>query len=465
MRSKTLKVSGKSGVHAPRIIALSFLGTIVAGTLLLLLPGATVSTGMMAPIDALFTAASATCVTGLIVVDPGSYFTPFGQAVILGLMQIGGLGIMSMSTFFLIIIGKKLTLRERIILQDTVGETKVEGIKGLIKLIIITTILLEVIGAVILGFRLHRAYGYQPAQAAWSGLFQSVSAFCNAGFSLNRDSLMNFGQDWWITAPMGTLILLGGIGFVVLFNLSHFYFWRKNRLRRGRIRLHSKLALLTSLILLVLMFTSLVVGEWSHTLRGMPFSEKVSRCFFQALTPRTAGFNTLPVEKLTPENQWMTMLMMFVGASPSGTGGGIKTSTFAIILAAVYALIVGRGRVTIWKKTIPQEIIWKAIAIIMIGLTVVFVSCFLLLLTESGNIAARSSGGITSDILFEVVSAFGTVGLSHGITPHLSVLGKLVIIATLFIGRISPLALALIIGRTGRAPAPVSYPEEMVIVG
>lgn len=463
MRDKTHKTIRKSRVNAPEIIALSFLATIVAGTLLLLLPAATVQNGRMAPIDALFTAASATCVTGLIVVDTGSFFTPFGQAVILALMQIGGLGIMSLSTFFLIMIGKKLTLREKIILRDTLGEAKVEGLKVLIKLIIGTTILLELIGALILGLRLNRFYGYPPARAAWTGLFHSVSAFCNAGFSLNRESLMDFGRDWWITATMGSLILLGGIGFVVLFNLSHFYFWRKNRLQRGRIRLHSKLALLTSLVLLVLMFISLTVGEWSNTLRGMPLGEKASRCFFQALTPRTAGFNTLPVEELTPANQWLTMLMMFVGASPSSTGGGIKTSTFAIILAVVYALIVGRERITIWRKTIPREIISRAITIIIIGLGVVFISCFLLLLTESGGISARSGGA--GDILFESISAFGTVGLSHGITPRLSVAGKLVIIVTIFIGRVSPLALALIIGRTGRAPVPVAYPEEPVILG
>jgi len=443
---------------------LAFLGLICLGAFLLMLPAASIG-HRIGLVDALFSATSAACVTGLVVLDTGTALTTFGQSVVLGLIQVGGLGIMTMSTAFLLMLGKRLSGREHVVVKNTIAKGRIGSLRLLIGYVMLITFTCEFVGAVILYLRFQKVTDFSPYRAFYHAVFHSVSAFCNAGFSLNRNSLMNFGQDWCITATIGGLILLGGIGFVVLFNLSHFYFWRKNRLQRGRIRLHSKLALLTSLILLAVMFGSLLAGEWSNTIRGLPLGEKVSRCFFQALTPRTAGFNTLPVEKLAPENQWLTMLMMFVGASPSGTGGGIKTSTFAIILAAVYASIVGRERVTIWKKTIPREVIWKAITIIIIGLAVIFAASFLLLLSEAGNISARSSGGIASDIIFEVVSAFGTVGLSHGITPQLSSFGKLVIIATVFIGRVSPLALVLIIGRSGRISSPVTYPEEMVSVG
>lgn len=452
-------------INASRLIILSFLGTILAGAFLLAMPFASQSPGGMNVLDALFTSASATCVTGLIVVDTGSYFTPFGKAVILVLIQLGGLGIMTMSTFFLIMLGKRLTLKERIMMQDTLGEKKIKGVKGLILMIVGMTVVLEAIGAALLSIRFFRVYHYPIDKAIVHGIFHSVSAFCNAGFSLYHDSLIRFGNDWAITGIMGGLVLLGGIGFVVWYNLTHYYFWRRDRTRRGRIRLQSKIALITSAALLVIMFLFLLAVEWNNTLDGLTVGEKICRSVFQAITPRTAGFNTMSIDRLNPATLWITIVMMFIGASPSSTGGGIKTCTFALILASVYRVVTGKRQVVIRKKSIAEHTSTKAISIAVISLAVIFVACTLLLLVETTTSTQYSGNSYMGSLIFESVSAFGTVGLSLGITPHLSYLGKIVIILTMYVGRIGPLTLALLIGKKVQPPAVIRYPEESVMVG
>lgn len=459
------KTSKKNRTNASRLIFLSFLGTILAGAFLLTLPFATQTPGCMNVVDALFTAASATCVTGLIVVDTGSYFTPFGKTVILVLIQLGGLGIMTMSTFFLIMLGRRLTMKDRITMRDTLGEKEIKGVKGLILMIVGMTILLEAIGAALLTLRFFRVYHYPINKAIIHGIFHSVSAFCNAGFSLYHDSLMRFGGDWAITGIMGGLVLLGGIGFVVWYNLTHWYFWRRDRTRRGRLRLQTKIALAMSGILLVIMFLFLLAVEWNNTLEGLTVGEKICRSMFQAITPRTAGFNTMPIDRLNPATLWITIVMMFIGASPGSTGGGIKTCTFAVILATVYRMVKGKRQVVIRKKSIAEHISTKAISIAVISLVVIFIACTLLLLVESTTSRQYCGNSYMGSLIFESVSAFGTVGLSVGVTPHLSYLGKIVIILTMYVGRIGPLTLALLIGRKVQPPAVIRYPEESVMVG
>ncbi len=452
--------------NPPRMIVLSFLGIILAGTIVLILPLSTVQPGCMNPIDALFTAASATCVTGLIVVDTGTFFSPFGKAVILILIQIGGLGLMTMSTFFLVLLGKRLSLRERLVLEDTMGNVRIRGLKGLLRMVVMTTLLLETAGAAILTWRFHLFHGMELKEALVKGVFHSVSGFCNAGFSLFSDNLMAFGEDWWVTGTVSGLIFLGGIGFLVLFNLINIRFWKRDRTRRGRLRLHSRLALLMSLYLFLGMFVPLLLGEWDNTLSGMPVSEKFSSTVLQALTPRTAGFNTVPVDELRPFNLWITLFMMFVGASPGGTGGGIKTVTFVVLAAAVYALVAQKKEVVIFRRTIPQKVVLESLGIAVIGVMVIFIGCAALLLTEFPNQTVVSSAGHATDLLFETVSAFGTVGLSVGLTPHLTALGKLIVASIIFLGRVGPLAVVLMIGRVAATPGgKIKYPEEMVVVG
>jgi len=455
----------KSRMNASRLIILSFLGTILAGTILLTMPFASRSPGCMNVVDALFTSASATCVTGLIVVDTGSFFTPFGQGVILVLIQLGGLGIMTMSTFFLIMLGRRLTLKERIMMQDTLGEKKIQGVKGLILMIVGMTVFLEALGAALLSLRFFRVYHYPVEKAIVHGIFHSVSAFCNAGFSLYHDNLMRFGDDWAITGIMGGLVLLGGIGFVVWYNLTHYYFWRRDRTRRGRLRLQTKIALAMSGILLVVMFLFTLAVEWNNTLEGMTVGGKICHSAFQAITPRTAGFNTISTGRLNPATLWVTIVMMFIGASPGSTGGGIKTCTFAIILASVYRMVTGKRQVILRQKSIAEHTTTKAISIAVISIAVIFIACTLLLLVETTASTQYKGDSYMGALFFEAVSAFGTVGLSIGITPHLSYLGKIVIILTMYVGRIGPLTLALLIGRKVQPPAVIKYPEESVMVG
>jgi len=452
-------------INAPRVIMLSFAGAILAGTVLLILPFATRSPGPMPPVDALFTAASAVCVTGLIVVDTGTFFTPFGQAVIIVLIQLGGLGIMTMSTFFLIMLRRRLTLKDRLVLRDTLGEKQVKGFKGLILLIVGMTVFLETAGGISLAWRFYRVYGYPPGKAVVHGFFHSISAFCNAGFSLYSDSLARFSGDGIVIGVMGGLILLGGFGFLFWFNLTHFYFWRKDRLRRGRIRLQTRIVLAISGMLLLVMFLVFLGVEWENTLRDQALSEKLLSSFFHAVTPRTAGFNILPVSRMLPATLWLTMIMMFIGASPGSTGGGIKTVTFAVILASVYRMVTDRGQVLIGKKAIADNTAVRAISIAVLSLALIFTSTGLLLLLESPGVGDACRAGYLGDIFFETISAFGTVGLSTGVTPDLSAPGKLVITLTMFLGRIGPLTLALLIGRRRQAPLSARYPEEAVMVG
>ena len=260
--------------------------------------------------------------------------------------------------------------------------------------------------------------------------------------------------------------LSGRNRFLIWYNLTHFHFWKKNRIQRGRLRLQTKLALVISVIFIVVMLFFLLATEWNNTLAPYPFGEKLSRSIFQSITPRTAGFNTLPVNKLEPESLWFTNFMMFVGASPSSTGGGIKTTTFAILIAAVYAMVTGKKQVVIGGRSIPGPIVYKVLSIVVISATVVFLASTCLLLTETG---ICRNPGIPQDYLgcvfFETVSAFGTVGLSTGITPYLSYPGKLIIILTMYVGRVGPLALALWAGSKTTRETAIRYPEESVIVG
>ena len=451
--------------NAPRLIILSFAGAILVGTVLLILPFSTRDPGPMHPVDALFTSSSAVCVTGLIVVDTGTFFTPFGRGVILFLIQLGGLGIMTMSTFFLIMLRRRLTLKDRIALRDALGEEKISGLPGLILLIVGMTLLLEAAGGAVLTWRFYRFYGYPLDRALVHGFFHSISAFCNAGFSLYPDSLTRFSGDGIVIGVVSVLILLGGFGFLVWYNLTHIYFWRRDRIRRGRVRLQTRIVLLISGILLLVMFVFFIGAEWTNTLGGRPPAERLLSGFFHSVTPRTAGFNTVPVSRMLPATLWLTMAMMFIGASPGGTGGGIKTSTFAVILASARRMITGREQLLIRRKSVAEHTAVKAIAIAVISLALIFVSSGLLMLLEGTIAGDGCRAGFLGEILFETVSAFGTVGLSTGLTPELSYPGRLVIVITMFLGRVGPLTLALLVGRRRRSGAAIRYPEEGVMVG
>lgn len=443
-------------INAPKIIAGSFLGVIVLGAILLSLPISTVQRGSMPLLDALFTATSAVCVTGLTIVDTGTYFTKFGQIVILALIQIGGLGMMTLSTFFLILIGKRLQMKDLFVIESSLGKEMVHGVKGLVKYILLFTIGIELLGAGVLSWRFITYSKYPFLKAIYHSLFHSISAFCNAGFSLYSGSLAGFRTDWITILIVSTLIICGGLGFVVLFNINTFKFWKKDILLRGRLKLQTKIVFVVTVALLISGTIAILLLEWKNTLAGLSMGDKLMNSFFHSATPRTTGFNTLDIAGMHLSTLCFILFLMFIGGSPGSTAGGVKTSTFMILASNAFNIIRGKTDVQLFNRTIPKRVIQEATCIVAISMGFVFIFTMGLLLSERNIDFMR--------IIFEVFSAFSNVGLSTGITSSLTNTGKLIIIMTMFIGRISPLTMALVVGRREELPA-MGYPVETIMVG
>jgi trk system potassium uptake protein TrkH len=431
-----------------RIIALGWLLIITTGALLLTLPAASSDGSSISFINALFTATSATCVTGLIVLDTGRAFSAFGQLVILILVQTGGLGIMTMTTMFAFLVGKRISLKERLIMQESFNQFSVGGLVRLAKYILIFTVVIEGAGATILFFCWQRIYS--PIQALYLAVFHSICAFCNAGFSLFSDNLMSYKGDFIVNFTIMALIILGGLGFLVLLELFQY---RKN----GTLSLHAKLVLKVTFILILTGFIIILLIEFNNplTLGSLNLKEKIYGSLFQSVTPRTAGFNTIDIGRMQNATLFLIIILMFIGASPSSTGGGIKTTTFGLLVLYTWSIITGKEGVHLFKRRVSSEIIPKALTIITLSLTLVITMSFLLSYIEREDFIK---------ILFEVVSAFGTVGLSTGITSSLSIAGKIIIIITMYTGKIGPLGLALSLIQK-REPEIIKYPEEKIIVG
>jgi trk system potassium uptake protein TrkH len=450
-------------LRPPQLIILSFLATIMVGTLLLSLPEATARGESTNFVDTLFTATSATCVTGLIVKDTATHFSPFGKVVILLLFQIGGLGIMTLSTMFAILLGRKLTLRENVIIQSALDHHKIEGLKKLIKYIVLITLGIECVGAALFYLRWSVVGIGSPIERLFSSLFHAVSAFCNAGFSLFSTSFMQFRGDGCINLIMIALILVGGIGFVVLLDIKKMIFFKGTGggPYHKRLSLQSKIVLSVSLALILLGAVAVFVLENNNVLNGLSGGEKALSSLFHAVTPRTAGFNTLPVGQFRVATLFFVICLMFIGASPGSTGGGIKTATFGVILGAVWAMIHNKDNITMFKRTIPSSVFRRAFAIFVLSIVWIIGIAMVLSITERASLTGQR---YFLRILFETTSAFGTVGLTTGITQTLSVAGKLLITLTMFVGRIGPLTLALAVAMQKEAPA-YKYPEERVMVG
>lgn len=431
-----------------QILALTFLGLILVGTLLLKLPWASTQQPLTF-VEALFTATSAVCVTGLVVVDTGTRFTTFGQGIILVLIQFGGLGLMTMATMMAIILGKRITFRERLIMQEALNQFTLEGMVRLTKYVVLTTLFFEGLAAAVLFWRFKPIFG--TAKGLWFGIFHSVSAFCNAGFDLfgGFQSLEAFTSDITVNAVLITLIILGGIGFSVIADVyTHKGF-------RG-LSLHSRLVIKLTIILIIGASLLVAVLEWDKALAPYDLTGKLLGSLFTGVTPRTAGFNTVPTAALSNATTLMLLVLMFIGASPASTGGGIKTTTFAMIVFGVIAAVRGKGDVTLGGRRIPSHIAVKSMAVAAMSLGLIIMTIFVLSLVESAPFL---------DLVFEAVSAFGTVGLSRGITPALSTIGRLAIIITMFAGRVGPMTLVLAISAGHDAPSTVRYPEGKIIVG
>jgi len=446
--------------HPSRIIILSFLGAIFVGWILLSLPIASTESPLSL-VDSLFTATSATCVTGLIVVDTGSRFTTFGQVVILMLIQLGGLGIMTFSSFFLILLGRGLSIKHRMVMRESFSQFPLKDMFHLVRLVLSFTLITEALGAALLYGRFVRIF--PPPQAAYHAVFHAISAFCNAGFSLYETSFFAFQGDLLVNGAMTALIILGGLGFFVLADLNLMERLASFRTAR-KLSLHTKTVFAVTFTLIVVGTLLVLALEWKNTLAGKPFGAKLLASFFQSVTARTAGFNTLFTNRLNNATLFLLIMLMFIGASPGSTGGGIKTSTFGLLVALMVARFRGRRHVELFHRTVPLDIVAKAISVAVLALATIVIVTMALSVIEGGLVLSQMGRGRFLEFLFETTSAFGTVGLSTGVTPSLSILGKIVVAITIFIGRLGPLTLALAVGqRAGQRR--FEYPEENVMVG
>ena len=435
-----------------RMVASSFAGTILGGTVLLTLPIATVERQGTTLLNALFTATSAVCVTGLNVLDTPHHFSTFGQVVIMALMQVGGLGIMTISTFLALTLWHRMGMQGRVVMQDLLEERNIETVKATIMGILKMTVTVEAIGALVLTWAWY-ASGDGLLRALFLGVFHSISAFNNAGFALFSDSLMQYRGNIPINLTFTTLIILGGIGFTVISGLSAWHFWGKAQV--PRLSCHSRVVLATTAILLVGGTLVFFLAESSKSMADLSWTERLLASYFLAVSSRTAGFNTIDTASLTDLSLFITIILMFIGASPTGTGGGVKTSTFALLVLSVRAILRKRDEVEVFYRTIPRETVHKALVIITFSFSLINLFTILLLLTDDVPFLPT---------MFEVVSAFGTVGLSTGLTPSLTAAGKVIIIVVMFIGRIGPLTMALALGEQ-QDRAKFAYPTERVMVG
>jgi trk system potassium uptake protein TrkH len=434
----------------PQIFVAGFAIIILIGSLLLMLPISNTAGKPLAFIDALFTAASATCVTGLVVKDTGLFFTTFGQIVIVALIQIGGLGFMTMATLIALVFKRRISLRERLILQEAMNQTSVEGIVGLIRKVLWYSLMIEGVCAAI--FSIRWSFDMPVGRAIYFGIWHAISMFNNAGFDLFGEfrSLTGYVYDPIVNFTAMFLIISGGIGFVVMSDLADYR-------KRKRLSLHTKVVLSMTAALIVVGTLVIFVFEFTNpkTLGSLDWGGKLLGSLFQSVTPRTAGANTLDIAGLRQATQFFIIILMFIGASPGSTGGGIKTTTFALLIGAVFSMLRGREDIVLFRYRLAQARIYKALTITLLGLLFVIGVTMILSATEDHHFLM---------ILFETVSAFGTVGLSMGLTPDLTVVGKLVITLTMFAGRLGPLTLAYALGPK-KGKELYRHPEGKIIIG
>jgi len=438
-------------LHPARVVALVFLAAILAGTVILMQP-ISQADGVAVPwVTAVFTAVSAVCVTGLVVVDTGTYWSTFGQSVILLLFQLGGFGIMTVATLLGLMVNSRLRLRTKMVAQLESRSLGVGDITSVAKLVLVVTFALELITTVWLTFRFHWGYGQSWADAAWSGLFHAVSAFNNAGFSIYSDSLMRYATDTWILLPVMAAIVIGGIGFPVLYDLRS----RFNHPRRWS--LHTKLTLSGTAILLAVGFFTLLLFEWdnSTTLGPMAVTDKVLSAAFASVSARTAGFNSIDIGALTPESWAVHYFLMFVGGGSAGTAGGVKVGTVAILVLLVIAEIRGHSDCEAFGRRVGAAAQRQAITVLVLSSAMIVLATLFIL---------RETALPTDQVIFEVISAFGTVGLSTGITAELPTSSQLVLTLLMYAGRVGTITLAASLA-LGEHRMPYRYPEEHPIVG
>ncbi len=434
---------------------------ILLGTVALALPVAAHGEPLSL-LDALFTATSAQCVTGLIVVDTATRLTLFGQLVVLALMQIGGLGITTFSVYLFFYLGRGVGIRDRWLLQETLLHSPVESVGGLVRAVILLTLLIEGLGTAVLAFAFVPEMGW--AKGLYFSFFHAVSAFCNAGFSLFSDSLVGYRNNGLVNAVILTLIVLGGIGFLVMKEVGDLMRRRRSRRNRRRLSLHSRLVFLTSLILIV--GGALLIGllEVPAAFASLAPGESLWTALFHSVSARTAGFNTIDLTLMGVPTLFLIMFLMFVGASPGSCGGGIKTTSLALFVAVLFSRLKGNPHTNVFRRTLPEAAASKVLTLVMTALLFLALSVFALLTVQLTGQSADTSRGAFLEYVFEAVSAFATVGLSLGATEKLQPLGKVIIIMLMFVGRVGLLTVAFTMLRRSREDA-VEYAEENIMIG
>lgn len=453
-----MKSQRKPYLSTTQIILLSFLGVILIGSVLLSLPVSSAGGRAVPYIDALFTATTATCVTGLVTVSTAATWSVFGQAVILLLIQIGGLGVITFMTAVMLLFNRKIGISDRLLIQDAFNLSTLSGIVAFVKKVLIGTLTVESIGACFYMTVFVPQFG---ARGIWVSVFNSVSAFCNAGMDIiGENSLCDYSGNVLITLTTAALIILGGLGYIVWWDVSRVI---KNRKQNGgrffkSLTLHSKIVLISTAFLLIVGTALTLCFEYNNplTLAGLPLTDKIQAAFFQSVTTRTAGFASLPQENLKNPTAILSLLLMFIGGSPVGTAGGIKTVTAVVLLSITVSLISGKNSVSLFGRTISKQSVYKAVAVTVMSFSVMFVST--LLLSAVTNAPAL-------DILFETVSAAATVGLSRSLTGALNLLGKLIIIFTMYFGRVGPISMAIAFGGKNPSRNIIKNPTEEISIG
>lgn len=437
----------------PKLVALSFICLILIGTFLLMLP-ISVKTGTVSFLDALFTATSASCVTGLIIFDTFTKWSLFGQLVILCLIQIGGLGFITIMTMLSRFIKKQVSLKEKLILRESVGTIYNGDLRSLVNVVLTGTVLFELIGAAVLSTQFIPKMGLK--NGLYTSVFLSVSAFCNAGFDvLGRiepgSSLITVNDNPVIIVTISLLIIIGGIGFIVWYDIL------KNKRRFKKMMLHTKLTLITTTLLLMIGAVLFAVFEWNGTLSNMPVWQKILNALFASVTPRTAGFNSIAINKMRAPSTMLTYILMFIGGCAGSTAGGIKTTTLAVLVLCTISTLKNKRDIEIFGRRITPDTVKKSAAIVTINFMIVFAASSIISMCQK-ELAYK-------DILFECFSAIGTVGMTAGITPSLETPAKIIITIMMFVGRVSSLVFAFSLMMDGNTATSTKKPSGSLMIG
>jgi len=441
----------KSKLNEVQVLAIGFALVILIGGIILSLPISSVDGTYTSFLDSLFTSTSAVCVTGLVTVDTGTHWNNFGKIVIMLLIEIGGLGFMSLTIFIAILLGKKITLKDRLIMQEAMNTFNIQGLVKMVQYVLGFTFIVQVSGAILLATQFIPQFGWKTGM--FYSIFHSVSAFCNAGFDLfgNYDSLVNYSSNAVVLLTIGGLIIIGGLGFTVSLEIFNY---RKAR----RLSTHSKMVIFITLFLIIFgaIFIFLVEYKNPVTLANMNFRDKVLNAFFASVTPRTAGFNSISTDGMTMAGKLMTIILMFIGGASGSTAGGLKVTTFGVLAFTLISALKGRDDTEAFGRRFSKETVYKAFTLLCISMMLVLTTTIILTITEPDKLFIN--------LLYEATSAFATVGLTAGVTQSIGSISKVVLIITMYLGRVGALTVILaVINKKKRNR--IKYPEAKILIG